>query len=108
MFKFYSYTPYITTSAGHEPATDKWSETMNYLSNATPVKTSKGQSNIFGVIITLLVGILLIVAVLFPVTSSIVASSGATGSTKTIMDQIPLLVGVMAIVLVAGAMIAFM
>jgi hypothetical protein len=81
---------------------------MNYLSNATPVPSMKGQSNIFGIIITLLVGILLIVAVLFPVTSTVVASSGATGPTKTVMDQIPLLVGVMAVVLVAGAMIAFM
>jgi len=78
---------------------------MNYLSNAKPIK---GQANIFGVIITLLVGILLIVAVLFPVASSVVASSGATGSTATILNQVPLLIGVLAVVLVAGAMIAFM
>ena len=81
---------------------------MNYLSNAAPIRTMKGQSNIMGVIITVLVGILLVVAVLFPTVKSVVASSGATGSTKTVMDQLPLLIGIVAIVLVAGALIAFM
>lgn len=51
--------------------------------------------------IEVVVGIILLVAVALPVASDIVNNSSATGTTKTIIDLIPLFIGIGALVYVA-------
>ena len=66
-------------------------------------KTKKGQ--IANNIINLLVAIILVVAVLMPVTEDVIENQSFTGTTGTITDLLPTLEAVAALVLVAGAIL---
>jgi len=64
----------------------------------------KGQINVAN-IIGLVVGVILIVAVLMPVTDDVVQNQGFTGTTKTITDLFIVLEGVAGLVLIAAAIL---
>lgn len=63
---------------------------------------SKGMVGVTGVVIGVMVSIIVIVAVALPVTEDIINSSTSTGTTATILDLLPLFLGLAALVTVAA------
>lgn len=63
---------------------------------------SKGLVGVTGVVIGTMISIIIIVAVALPVTESVVNSSTSTGTTATILDLLPLFIGLAALVTVAA------
>ena len=61
-------------------------------------KGRRGQSNS---VMTLVVGVILVVAVAIPVTQDIVDNTTATGTTKTILDLLVLFLAIGVLVLIA-------
>ena len=64
----------------------------------------RGQMNVRN-IIGLVVGVILIVAVLIPVTDDVVTNQSFTGTTKTITDLFTVLEAVAGLVLIAGSIL---
>lgn len=69
---------------------------------AKKLSSSKGQMGAAGAVIGVMVAIIVIVAVALPVTEDIVNSSTSTGTTATILDLLPLFIGLAALVTVAA------
>ena len=63
------------------------------------IKNNKGQA---GGIIGLVIGIILIVGVSIPVTTSVISTSNLTGLTATIVGFIPVMLGVGGLVLASS------
>jgi hypothetical protein len=55
-----------------------------------------------GLVIGVMIAIIVIVAVALPVTEDVVADSNSTGTTATILDLLPLFLGLAALVTVAA------
>jgi len=68
------------------------------------MKFKKGQFNVNN-IIGLLVAVILVVAVLIPVTNDVVTNQAFTGTTKTITDLFVILEAVAGLVLIASAIL---
>lgn len=62
----------------------------------------KGMAGVTGVVIGVMVAIIVIVAVALPVTEDIINSSTSTGTTATILNLLPLFLGLAALVTVAA------
>lgn len=62
----------------------------------------KGLAGPAGVVIGVMISIIVIVAVALPVTEDVVAQSTSTGTTNTILDLLPLFLGLAALVTVAA------
>ena len=56
-------------------------------------------------ILNLIVAIVLIIAAALPVTLDVIANTTITGTTKTVVDLVPLFLGIGALVLVARSVI---
>ena len=56
-------------------------------------------------ILNLLVAIILIIAAAMPVTLDVIANVSLTGTTKTVVDLIPMFLGIGALVVVARAVV---
>lgn len=63
---------------------------------------SKGMGGTVGVVIGVMIAIIVIVAVALPVTEDVINSSTSTGTTATILDLLPLFLGLAALVTVAA------
>lgn len=67
------------------------------------MKNTKGQAGtIVAVVIGLVVGIILLIGVLVPITTSVVANQSFTGTNKTIADNLTTFILIGALVLIAG------
>jgi hypothetical protein len=62
----------------------------------------RGLAGPAGVIIGVMIAIIVIVAVALPVTEDVVDNSTSTGTTATILDLLPLFLGLAALVTVAA------
>lgn len=62
----------------------------------------KGQSGIVMLVVGLVIGIILLVGVLVPITSTVVANQAFTGTNKTIADNLTTFILIGTLVLVAG------
>lgn len=65
------------------------------------LKCKRGQTSMG--IIGLVIAVILVVAVLIPVTNDVLVNQSFTGTTKTITDLFPVLEAVMGLVLIAGS-----
>ena len=74
---------------------------MQKLNLIIPSKMLKGTSGQTGNVMTLVVGVILVVAVAIPVTQDIVDNSTATGTTKTILNLLVLFLAIGVLVLIA-------
>ena len=66
------------------------------------VMNRKGLAGTAGAVIGVMIAIIVIVAVALPVTEDVVNSSSSSGTTKTILDLLPLFLGLAALVVVAA------
>lgn len=66
------------------------------------VMNRKGLGGAAGTVIGVMIAIIVIVAVALPVTEDVVNSSTSTGTTATILDLLPLFLGLAALVTVAA------
>ena len=67
------------------------------------IKHNKGQAGgIVAVVIGLVVGVILLVGVLVPITTSTVSSQNFTGTNKTIADNLTTFILIGVLVLIAG------
>jgi len=67
------------------------------------VEKTNGANKGAGIVATLMaamVGIILSVAVVLPITIDVASTSGATGTAKTVLDILPALVAIVPVVLV--------
>jgi len=62
----------------------------------------KGMAGPAGTVIAVMISIIVIVAVALPVVEDVVNNSTATGTTATILDLLPLFLGLAALVTVAA------
>jgi Tfp pilus assembly major pilin PilA len=62
----------------------------------------KGMAGPAGTVIAVMIAIIVIVAVALPVVQDVVNDSSATGTTATILDLLPLFLGLAALVTVAA------
>ena len=62
----------------------------------------KAQMGIAGALIGVLIAVIIGVGVAIPVTTQVIANSSLTGTTKTVVDLIPLMIGVVIFVGVAS------
>lgn len=62
----------------------------------------RGMAGAAGVVIGVMIAIIVIVAVALPVTEDVIAQSTSTGTTATILDLLPLFLGLAALVTVAA------
>ena len=62
----------------------------------------KGMAGTAGVVIAVMIAIIIIVAVALPVTEDVIAQSSSTGTTATILNLLPLFLGLAALVTVAA------
>jgi len=62
----------------------------------------RGQGNIGGLFIGIMVAAILGVAVAIPVILDVINSSNVTGTTKTVLDLVPLFVGLLLLIALAG------
>lgn len=70
---------------------------------AKVIASKRGQmGGTAGLVIGVMIAIIVIVAVALPVTEDVVADSNTTGTTKTILDLLPLFLGLAALVTVAA------
>jgi hypothetical protein len=63
---------------------------------------NKGQAGVIVVVVGLIVGLIMLIAVLFPITVSTIAGANLSGTNKSIGDIIPTFILIGALVLVAG------
>lgn len=66
---------------------------------------NKGQAGIIALVVGLVIGVILLVGVLTPITQDVVASSNFTGTNKTIADNLVTFILIGVLVLVAGVAI---
>lgn len=62
----------------------------------------KGMAGPAGTVIAVMISIIVIVAVALPVVTDVVSQSNATGTTSTILNLLPLFLGLAALVTVAA------
>lgn len=62
----------------------------------------KGMAGPAGTVIAVMISIIVIVAVALPVVQDVVDNSNASGTTQTILDLLPLFLGLAALVTVAA------
>lgn len=62
----------------------------------------KGMAGPAGTVIAVMISIIVIVAVALPVVTDVVAESNSTGTTATILNLLPLFLGLAALVTVAA------
>ncbi len=77
---------------------NKW----NLAKQLASQKRGQAMGGTAGVVIGVMIAIIVIVAVALPVTQDVVDNSTATGTTATILDLIPLFLGLAALVVVAS------
>jgi hypothetical protein len=70
------------------------------------MRSKKGQAGLAGALIGVLIATIIGVGVTIPVVLEVIANSSITGTTKTVVDLIPLMVGVVIFVGVAS-LVAF-
>jgi uncharacterized protein YacL len=75
---------------------------MNMLQNISKEYSYNRGASIIGGMVGLIIGIVMSVAVAIPVTEDVVTSANLTGTTKTIVEIIPVFVALIPMVLVAG------
>jgi archaellum biogenesis protein FlaJ (TadC family) len=76
---------------------------MKNLLECEVAKTESGQSFIGG-LIGLLISIVIVVAVVIPVTNDVITSLNATGTLGTILNIVPIMLAVLALVVVTAGM----
>ena len=69
---------------------------------AARVINRKGLTGAAGTVIGVMIAIIVIVAVALPVVSDVVSSANQTGTTATILNLLPLFLGLAALVIVAA------
>lgn len=74
---------------------------LGKLSLIVPSKLFRGRGGQTNSVMTLVVGVILVVAVAIPVTQDIVDNTTATGTTKTILDLLVLFLAIGVLVLIA-------
>lgn len=74
----------------------------NLLEKEIPKMHSENRAQLVGTIVGVIVGIILFVGVAIPVTLDVISDSNLTGTTALVVDQVPTLLGVAALVLVAS------
>ncbi len=62
----------------------------------------RGISGMTGVIVTMLISLIVIIAVALPVTEDVVSSSTSTGTTATILGLLPLFLGLAALITITA------
>lgn len=75
---------------------------MNLLQNVSKEYTSNQGINMIGGMIGLIIGIVMSVAVAIPITEDVVTDANLTGTTKTIVEILPIFVALVPMVMVAG------
>jgi ABC-type nitrate/sulfonate/bicarbonate transport system permease component len=73
----------------------------NLLDNAEKSYGKNSGASIVGAIIGLVVGIVLSVAVAIPICNDVITNGNFTGTTKTVLDIVPVMVAIVPIVLVS-------
>lgn len=74
----------------------------NLLNRNVPKRNGANDgSGIAGLVLGLVVGVILVVAVAIPVTNSVTTSANLTGTTKTVVDIIPIMLAIVPVVLIA-------
>jgi len=84
-------------------------ETVKYMQNLLETKKEYGCNlaqamggGIVGMMVGLLIAIIVDVAVVIPVTNDVISTANLSGTTKTIVEIIPVLVAVLPIIIVAA------
>lgn len=74
----------------------------NLLNKQIPKKygTNKG-SGISGLILGIVVGVILVIAVAIPIAKEVTTSANLTGTTKTVVEIIPIMLAIIPIVMIA-------
>ena len=66
----------------------------------------RGQVNLTGLFIGILISGIVTMGVFIPVWNDVLASSNVTGTTKTILEYVPLFAGLMLLVAIAGPLMS--
>lgn len=69
---------------------------------ATMANSKKGLTGTAGAVISVVIAIVVIVAVAIPVTNDVISDQNLTGTTATLVDLIPLFLGLAGLVVVAA------
>lgn len=69
---------------------------------ATFANSKKGLSGTAGAVISVVIAIVVIVAVAIPVTNDVISDQNLTGTTATLVELIPLFLGLAGLVVVAA------
>lgn len=62
----------------------------------------RGQSNLVGLFIGLMIAAIVVLQVFIPVVQDAIASSNISGTTKTVVDLLPLFSGLLLLIALAG------
>jgi len=79
-----------------EPAKTEWNHQKTMRSD------SSGQANLAGLMIGLLIAAIIAIQVFIPVVTDAISSSNASGTTKTILDLLPLFAALLLLVALAS------